>query len=350
MSRRTEKSRFFQNRLAWRRFLHFIAAFCSAWISIGFFNTKMTREVKGEYQPRQGSIQAIPDRRSMERSYGRSVDLTLFAVVRAMDTLVQVAQAARDAQGRASRNSSSTAPRGSSADTLVFASSAGIIMWAWFYHPESLPKSYNKWIGQAARVDPRLIQVLRDARKGRFAYGRENSQSHSLKDMCQERGWPLEWSDPSKTAPVPCEMVHMGAGPSCHWHALVRFAQTFKFAVKMYLPLQIILKSGKLSVISMRKVIKDSLRSSIFLGAFVGSFYYGVCLSRTLVGARLGKLLRLSPNFWDSGACVAAGCMLCGWSVLVENSRRRQEVAMFVLPRALATLFPRQYGRRVSPL
>lgn len=46
---------------------------------------------------------------------------------------------------------------------------------------------------------------------------------------------------------------------------------------------------------------------------------------------------------WDSGLCVLAGCLLCGLSVLVEESRRRLEIMLFVLPRAAATWFPRRY-------
>ena len=38
--------------------------------------------------------------------------------------------------------------------------------------------------------------------------------------------------------------------------------------------------------------------------------------------------------------------MLCGWSILLENQRRREELALFVLPRALGTLLPRQYDAR----
>ncbi|KAL1883662.1 Cytochrome c oxidase assembly protein cox11, mitochondrial [Paecilomyces lecythidis] len=49
---------------------------------------------------------------------------------------------------------------------------------------------------------------------------------------------------------------------------------------------------------------------------------------------------------WDSGLCVGAGCLLCGWSVLVEGARRRQELALFVAPRAAATLLPRRYEKK----
>lgn len=49
---------------------------------------------------------------------------------------------------------------------------------------------------------------------------------------------------------------------------------------------------------------------------------------------------------WDSGLCIGTGCVLCGWSILLENERRREELALFVMPRALGTLLPRQYDAR----
>lgn len=45
----------------------------------------------------------------------------------------------------------------------------------------------------------------------------------------------------------------------------------------------------------------------------------------------------------DGGLCVGTGCALCGWSILLENAGRRKDMALFVVPRALATLFPRRY-------
>ena len=49
---------------------------------------------------------------------------------------------------------------------------------------------------------------------------------------------------------------------------------------------------------------------------------------------------------WDSGLCVGTGCVLCGWSILIEAERRREELALFVMPRALGTLLPREYDAK----
>jgi len=165
--------------------------------------------------------------------------------------------------------------------------------------------------------------------------------------MCKDYSWPLDWGDPAKVIPIPCEMVHMGTGPSCHWHALVRFAKAFKFAMAMYLPLQLLLRATHPSFAALRKACKEAVRSSTFLGAFIALFYYGVCLSRTRLGPRLFSKNTITPMMWDSGLCVRAGCLLCGWSILAEVEKRRQELALFVAPRAAATFFPRRYPEQV---
>jgi len=165
--------------------------------------------------------------------------------------------------------------------------------------------------------------------------------------MCKDYSWPLDWGDPTKVIPIPCEMVHMGTGPSCHWHALVRFAKAFKFAMAMYLPLQLLLRATHPSFAALRKACKEAVRSSTFLGAFIALFYYGVCLSRTRLGPWLFSKNTITPMMWDSGLCVRAGCLLCGWSILAEVEKRRQELALFVAPRAAATIFPRRYPEQV---
>jgi hypothetical protein len=127
------------------------------------------------------------------------------------------------------------------------------------------------------------------------------------------------------------------------------------FAAKMYLPLHLlILARDRRRLLSLRTALPTLVasalsvaRSSAFLGAFISLFYYGVCLSRTRLGPKLIGPKLISPQAWDSGLCVMGGCALCGWSILVENPKRRAEILFFVMPRAMGTFFPRRYLRQV---
>lgn len=280
---------------------------------------------------------------------GRSLDLTLFTSMRAASVIASLIWTEwarrRKSKGRWSRMED-IAPR--LADAGLFAGSAAIVMWAWFYAPERLPRSYAKWIGEAAQVDGRLIEALRRARRGIFIYGKDTGQAPLLESMCKDYGWPIKWGDPAITVPIPCEMVHMGCGPNCEWHAVSRFMRSFKFAMLTNLPLQLLLRvRAKQPATAFNRAVKDATRSSTFLALFISMFYYGVCLSRTRLGPKIFDAKTVTPLMWDSGLCVGAGCFMCGWSILAETAPRRQEIALFVAPRAAAAILPRRYERKV---
>ncbi|KAH0544861.1 hypothetical protein FGG08_001090 [Glutinoglossum americanum] len=268
-----------------RRILaRFLAAWLSAWIGMRLLHIR----------PNIPKAQVIADRRatsyiqSAESSSleakegdelrarttpplaGKTMDLTLYAVTRALDVVVgelwSTRKARRVATGRWTRLESFI---GRTADAGVFAFSSGMVMWAWFYRPDRLPRAYNEWIQEVAQVDDRLVEALRKVRSGEFIYGKETGQAPLLQGMCKEHSWPLEWGDPAITTPIPCEMVHMGVGPSCELHAASRFARTFRFALATYLPLNVIMRIRTPSRGAFIQALKDATRSSAFLGAFV---------------------------------------------------------------------------------
>ena len=343
----------------------FLAAFIAAWLSLPLLN-----DIKGPTRPHEGLVETKilegrdftsrrnsgqlslqPPQSKQPGSLGQSLDLTILVSVRALDSVVGDLWSQLASPRASKRQWSSVYSRISQfTDAGVFAVSAGAVMWAWFYLPERLPREYNKWINQAAQLDLRLVEVLRNARRGKFIYGKETGQAPILEGMCRDNDWPLVWGDPAQTIPIPCEMVHMGTGPSCHWHAVIRFFRAFKFSMAMYLPLQLLIKARHPSLKALKQALRDAIRSSAFLGAFISTFYYSVCLSRTLLGPRLFSRKTISATTIDSGLCIGTGCIMCGWTILLEARKRRQEVAFFVAPRAVATFLPRRYDSKVSEL
>ena len=343
----------------------FISAFISAWFSLQLLNSKKRmspkpdREISKQRQHGDTATEIVsrtPVTSTQAKVFnsdlaGKTIDLTLLAVTRALEAvIVDLWRGSNPSTTKKAPITSTSAIVYHYSDALVFALSSGTVMWAWFYFPEHLPHAYNKWIGEAAQVDIRLIELLRRARRGELVYGKKTSQTPVLQSMCEDYGWPLKWGDPAITVPIPCEVVHMGAGPSCHWHATVRFWRAFRFALATNLPLQLLAKSRKPSFRAFKRACGEAMRSSAFLGAFVALFYYGVCLSRTRLGPHVFSSDTITPAMWDSGLCVRVGCILCGWSILIEAEKRRQELGMFVAPRALATLLPRQYDKKVHSL
>jgi len=279
---------------------------------------------------------------------GKSIDLTLFAVIRALDVVVQSLGLSDQRSSRVSRGFAKIAT------PFLFAASSATIMHAFFYTPSRLPFSYVSWIDRIAGVDARLVEALRHARYGNFIYGKDTGIAPLLSEMCKDLGLPEEWGDPAKTIPVPCELVHQGVGPSCEKHFVVRFWRAWLQALGVYAPLQAIILIRKLSQAREHKfravlgAVMEAARSSAFLGAFVALFYIGVCMTRTRLGPKLFSYKTITPQIYDSGLGIGVGCLLCGWSLLLEPARRQAELMLFVLPRAVAVWLPRKYPRHVS--
>lgn len=65
---------------------------------------------------------------------------------------------------------------------------------------------------------------------------------------------------------------------------------------------------------------------------------YGVCLTRSRIGPTVFP--SKSRTFWDDTTGPLIGCLLCGWSIFLESPKRRAEMALYVAPRAMATILP----------
>ncbi|KAI0799409.1 integral membrane protein [Xylaria sp. FL0064] len=337
VQRLISRLKFKLSRVARRRLSIWLSSFIAGWLSLRLLQSKKTKAFSSESNGSDNH-----DKQETVRYAGRTLDLTLFAATRAVDVVVgELWSQRRQRRVAAGRWSWLDSFISNMADPSIFAASCALIMWAWFYAPSALPRSYNKWISSAAAVDARLIKALRRCRKGELRYGEETGQAPLLQAMCEDYQWPLKWGDPAVTVPFPCEIVHMGCGPSCEYHALSRFMRSFKWSMATYLPLNILAR--KKNPEGFRRALVSAVRSSSFLATFITLFYYGVCLARTRIGPHLLGKDTGSRQTIDAGVCVGCGCFMCGWSIFFEAASRRKDMALFVAPRALATLLPRRY-------
>ncbi|KAJ7092732.1 hypothetical protein C8R44DRAFT_646655 [Mycena epipterygia] len=333
--------------------------------------------------------------RSKEPSASRTLDLTLLLLVRALDAAVQSFVAKKSGSRRESdaelpvhhvqtdkqrlRFSLKREAMRTQIDSLVFWACSARIMWCFFYEPQRLPKSYVKWIHTLAGLDSRLLDTLRAIRAREWSY-HTGSQSHShlLTTYARDLGRPAAWGDPSilpayggtqadkvwkqiglTTRPgvggLPCEMVHgavgssLGLEHSCAANTGLRGIKVFWEAVAIYLPVQFlpVILSRPKTLLDPRSVLSSllgALRSATFLTTFVTSYWYSVCLTRSVVFARLFPFI--SHDFWDGPyGCVLAGCLVCGSSIWIENGKRRGEMALYVLPRAVRACLPDAWVR-----
>ncbi|KAI5958106.1 hypothetical protein KGF57_002914 [Candida theae] len=259
-----------------------------------------------------------------------SLDLTLLVATRALDTVF-------------SSTMSHVTPAGISkyGDALLFIVSSTLVMFSWFYHPEKLPPAYSKWITSAANMDPEFIEVLRLVRDKDLIYGQHGPYEDFLGPYFVRYGRDPKGGNTVLNQPIDCEAVHAFKTKSCELHALWRFWRGFKFAITVYGPLNLfmlVFPSKAKTSTRLVRALKSSIRSSCFLGAFIGFYWYGVCLARTRV---LPKLFPKVPRTrFDDTICAASGAVMCGLSSFFETPQRRKELALFVAPRGLGTLIP----------
>ncbi|KAI0778193.1 hypothetical protein BD413DRAFT_101826 [Trametes elegans] len=307
-----------------------------------------------------------------------TLDLSLLFLVRAMDSLVQLAFFKPSEGSERSLSESIKLERNATRrkwstrlDALVFWACSARIMWCFFYEPDRLPRSYNKWIMRMANIDPRLLAALRAIRSGEFSYKRGKSLSPDLvTSLSRDLGYPPSWGDPAllpaygtradkawQTLGVtgrqgrggmPCEIVHGDVtGGSCTANAAIRGAQAFAEAVAIYLPVHIlpILATQPRKLLDVPRLVSTLLsvaRSASFLSAFVSSIWFAVCCTRTLVLARLFPWI--PHDFWDGPlGCTFVGSLVCGSSIWIERGRRRGEMALYVLPRAIRAYLPAEW-------
>lgn len=335
------------DRLAVR--VQFICSLFSAWLAFDLLNRDESwiqkRVVTNLESPNKHHL---PPPSYHPRYAGKTIDFTLFAFCRALDiVIISVWTRTRSKSWHPEQRN----PRFANAirklaDPTIFSISAAIIMWSWFYAPDRLPLQYNQWISKVADIDSRLIEALRLARRGEFVYGQDTGKASLLQPLCRELDLPEEYGDPTKTIPIPCELYHSGTGKSCEVHAASRFWRSWKLAMEIYVPLQMLARIRSPNMKSAWEGLKSAARSSSFLATYTALVYYGICLARTRLGPKVFSYKTVTPQMWDSGLCVLAGCLACGWAILLEKPSRRQEVAFFVAPRALATLLPRVYERQ----
>lgn len=326
------------------RLSRWISSFIASWFSLQILQAKTSPRFVDVMPVKSDSPPGVASQ--TVRYAGRTLDLTLFAATQALDVAVGELWSRFQNRRRAAGIPKSFVETALSrlADPAMFAVSSGLVMWTWFYAPSRLPRTYNKWITSAAAVDDRLIEALRRCHEGTLRYGEDTGQAPLLQGMCADYNWPSVWGDPAVSVPFPCEIVHMGVGPSCERHLASRFVQSFRWAMSTYLPLNLLLVARKPNGRALVRAFLSATRSSTFLGAFIALFYYGVCLARNRVGPRVLGTHVSSRQAIDGGICVATGCFLCGWSILIEGAGRRKDMALFVAPRALATMLPRRYA------
>ncbi|TKY85025.1 hypothetical protein EX895_006105 [Sporisorium graminicola] len=259
---------------------------------------------------------------------------------------------------------------------ITFGLACGQIMWAWLEAPDSLPKGYRNWITSASHVAPRVTDIYRDIRfKGEadadfalkwFPDGKipEPISLSPLRypdvapNSFNRRGIKgknvrkiVEWMDRTRKGDcgsvVDCALVHPWE-PN-HWRSPIdRFIEVTRWILPVYLTLHfvpaIFLRPGKFlknPLDATLRSLRGSVRSSSFLGVFVIIFQTLFCAQHSLYNfIQASETLRQYVPKWFTRMLISSwvkwvtGFATC-LSLFVDDSRRRAELAAYVLPKGM---------------
>ncbi|BGP53411.1 hypothetical protein JCM8202v2_000970 [Rhodotorula sphaerocarpa] len=236
---------------------------------------------------------------------------------------------------------------------LVFGFACAQIMYSWLLAPEALPSGYRRWITQASRVSEPCLPVNRSTGRTRFfdpdvarqaiSWGRgATPKNRTLIEAYAQRGEKGDFGP----AFAPCSVIHPWAD-TCTGCAIDRWHHVFRWIAPVYAGLHfippILLRSKawmKTPSTYLYRSAFNTLRSCSFLATFVVLFQGLVCFRQhvyaALVAARVPSwLLAIAQHRIYYWFCGFSTCL----ALFIEDPKRRRELAMYVLPRGLESMW-----------
>ncbi|KAK9896940.1 hypothetical protein P389DRAFT_143247 [Cystobasidium minutum MCA 4210] len=233
-------------------------------------------------------------------------------------------------------------------DVLLFGAACGQIMYSWLVAPEALNPGYRHWILQASHVpaavlpwvvarhrtpweEPPLDKAYTILTRRDIASGMAQQVEQIIENV-QHGDYGPEFP--------PCALVHPWED-SCVRTEFKRFKDVFVFISPVYTALHFIppilfkrKQFVKEPFAMLWKSIKGTTRSSCFLATFVVIFQSIFCLRNNLWPV-IQNFPKPIQRFWISKYQYwMMGFATC-LSLFVEEKKRRGELAMYVMPKAL---------------
>ncbi|KAH9939247.1 uncharacterized protein BXZ73DRAFT_99450 [Epithele typhae] len=262
-------------------------------------------------------------------------------------------------------------------DVLIFSLCCGQILYAFLMRPDTLSPAYNRWVQAASKVPAESIKVNMDlVRDGKFD-PIDMERIIALKRTTENNRLILSERVAKATLPEalrdyglhygPCAAVHPECD-SCLVVQVAHFWEVFRWMLPIYGALHLIplvlFRRKKFAKEPLQMLMRAALgtgRSSAFLGTFVLIYQSYFCGKNnaydaivTLRGSEGGNtvaaaLARTLPQWMVdimvNKAAYALGGLLCGMSLFVEEKHRREELAMYVLPKGLESAWVMARGR-----
>ncbi|KAI8903203.1 hypothetical protein EDD86DRAFT_215583 [Gorgonomyces haynaldii] len=228
-------------------------------------------------------------------------------------------------------------------DALMFALACGSIMYAYVVYPHTIPREYYSWMVQIAGCPKECLQLNRENIHRWLKGNKEASLSKWLQVLQKLKAKPEAVEaftnyvhKHNGTIPMtPCAGLHP-TEMSCVKYNLDLLKSVYLAITPVYLslnsvPLLLFKPKAFLKdpLSSLKRIALSTLQSSTFLATFIVIFMSGVCVLRNARGD-------LPDNRFYY---YLLGVLCSGSAIMLEKPSRRSELAMYVFPKGLASLY-----------
>ncbi|KAI7906884.1 uncharacterized protein BX663DRAFT_426074 [Cokeromyces recurvatus] len=230
-------------------------------------------------------------------------------------------------------------------DALLFALTCGQVLYAYTMRPETLPPDFYSFMIKAARCPKGSIQLNAKTIRG-IPITSEEALEVVKKLHPTQHAIDYVKRMKTNTDPVACEIIHPWV-IGCHATALDRFTKVFKSFLPIYGTLHFVpmlllrAKHFKRDPVTMlSKTTIATLKSGAFMATFVTLYQYYICLHRQLLKTGL-------IGQWNSKYIYYAAGVLCSYpAIFLEDKKRRSELALYVLPKAIQSFYQIAYSHQ----
>ena len=226
-------------------------------------------------------------------------------------------------------------------DSLIFTLGTAQVLYAYAMHPKTIPKEFYGFMVKSALIPDLVLRQVASCNNG-GPINVEAIKSWLLKKFPNARV-SVEFAQTQlkpDTKVIGCEILHPQSAFCTHYLPYL-FQNVFRQIIAVYIPLNLVplvLFRSKYLIrdpaSSLSKALLGAVRSSVFFATLVTVYQAQVCSHRALF--RLPKPFALTRDFkylyFIFG--VASGA-----TILMESKGRRSELAMYVLPKAVESVY-----------
>ncbi|KAI8063716.1 uncharacterized protein B0P05DRAFT_555409 [Gilbertella persicaria] len=228
-------------------------------------------------------------------------------------------------------------------DALLFAVTCAQVLYAYTMRPETLPPDFYAFMVKTARC-PKGALLLNEKNVRGIPIATTEALDMIRKLRPTKHAVEVVSQLPANLPAIPCEMLHPWIN-GCQMTAVERFAKVFKSLLPVYGTLHFVpmfllrtqhFKRDPMSMLS--KTTLATLKSGAFLASFVTLYQYQICMHRQLLKTGL-------IGSWNSKYIYYLAGFFCAYpSIFLEDKKRRSELALYVLPKAIQSFYHIAYS------